>query len=122
MVGSQAVSSPDTVLDKIQAQAVLSWPARLRCLVCGPRSATEQQACAVLGVRPLLVRWLHWWHGHGEPTQHAYYRCHGCQRVITWQAIRKGGCTCGLGHKLSPARLSWWLKLRLIVLPFWCVR
>ncbi len=68
-----------------------------------------------------LYAWLVHWHGRGEPSQHDYYRCHGCRRVVTWRAIKTGGCRCDLSHKLSPARLSWWDKTRLVLLPWWGV-
>lgn len=69
----------------------------------------------------ILVAWLIRWHGRGEGDQAEYYRCRGCRRIITWRAIQKGGCDCGSRH-LSPARLAWWEKVRLVLLPWWCVR
>ena len=70
----------------------------------------------------LMGRWLVYWHGRGGHHQHDYYRCHGCLRIVTWKAIWRGGCTCKLSSKLSPAALRWWEKGRLLVLPWWCVR
>lgn len=72
--------------------------------------------------RGVVLQYLVRWHGRGDAHQHDYYRCHGCRRIVTWHAIRKGGCTCGVSNKLSPARLRWHEKLRLLCLPFWCVR
>lgn len=74
------------------------------------------------GVEPCLDRWLVWWHGRGEAHQYQYYRCHGCRWLVSWHAIRKGGCTCGVSTRLSPARLTSWEMVRLVVLPFWGVR
>ena len=65
----------------------------------------------------MIVRYLTYWHGRGEPEQHDYYRCHGCRRLVTWHAIRKGGCLCGLSNKLGPAVLTTWEKVRLLLLP-----
>jgi hypothetical protein len=73
-------------------------------------------------VEPVLQRWLVYWHGRGEPTQFPYYRCQGCHRIVTWHAIRKGGCPCKLSNKLSPAALWWYERARLIILPWWCIR
>ena len=70
----------------------------------------------------VVIRYLTSWHGRGEPHQHEYYRCHGCKSIVTWKAIRKGGCLCGLSHKLGPAVLTWWEKTRLIMTPWWGVK
>lgn len=72
---------------------------------------------ATLGLVPYLVRWTTYWHGRGAGHQHDYYRCRGCQKIVTWQHIRTGGCACGVSNKLSPAALTWWEKLRLVLLP-----
>lgn len=69
----------------------------------------------------LLLRYLTWMHGRGEAHQHDYYRCNGCRRIVTWHAIRKGGCTCG-ENRMRATYLQWWEKLRLILFPWWCVR
>lgn len=73
-------------------------------------------------IEAVLQRYLARWHGRGEAHQYDYYRCHGCGRLVTWNAIRQGGCTCGLSHKLSPAHVRWYEQLRLLVCPWWCVR
>lgn len=70
---------------------------------------------------PPLARWLVYWHGRGEDHQYAYYRCCGCQRVVSWFGIWKGGCPCNTSNRLAPARLSLWERVRLVVLPFWGV-
>lgn len=65
-------------------------------------------------------RWLHYWHGAApEPHQHDYYRCHGCQSVVTWAAITRGGCGCHMSNKLSPAELPLLKKVQLFLLPWW---
>lgn len=69
-------------------------------------------------VERAIISYLTWWHGRGEATQYEYYRCEGCLRIVTWKAIRKGGCTCGMSHKVCPARLTWFEKARLILVPF----
>lgn len=76
-------------------------------------------------VDELLNRWLTHWHGRGEPDQWAYYRCQGCKRLVSWKAIRKGGCTCGESNKLMPTgppSLSRWRIAALILFPWWVVR
>jgi hypothetical protein len=74
-------------------------------------------------IEDALLAWLTRWHGRGEAHQFDYFRCHGCRRIVTHQAIRKGGCPCDLSNKLSPARLRWWEKVRLVVAPWLgCVR
>lgn len=70
----------------------------------------------------ILLAYLTRWHGRGADEQADYYRCRGCLRIVTWHAIRKGGCPCGISNKLSPARLSLWEKARLLMAPWWCVR
>ena len=69
-----------------------------------------------------IARWLGAWHGHGDWHQADYFRCHGCRRLVSWNAIRHGGCGCGISGKLSPARLPWWRKLYIIVAPWMVVR
>ena len=69
----------------------------------------------------LLDRWLTYWHGQGTDEQWRYYRCHGCRRLVSWHAIRKGGCTCGLSNKLSPIGpplLSRWRIAALVFFPW----
>ena len=62
-----------------------------------------------------------WWltrqHGMGAANQYQFYRCVGCQAIVTWQKIRTGGCGCGEGH-VKPAILSRLEKLRLLVVPW----
>lgn len=70
---------------------------------------------------PLGRRWLVWWHGEGEAHQYQFYRCHGCRRIVTHFHVRTGGCRCGESIKVSPARLTWHEKARLLYLP-WTVR
>ncbi len=95
---------------------------RARCWLVGPRTVADVQAMAALDLVPVLERWLRWWHGRGTATQDPYFRCHGCRRIVTWVAIRQGGCTCQLSNKLSPAALRWHERVRLVVMPWWCVR
>ena len=73
-------------------------------------------------VEPVLHRWLVHWHGRGAPHQDAYFRCHGCKNIVTWKAIRRGGCTCRMSNRVSPAALRWHERLRLVLLPWWCIR
>lgn len=73
-------------------------------------------------LEPALYHWLVAWHGRGDAWQAEYYRCHGCQRLVTHRAIKTGGCRCGLSNKLSPARLRLRDKVRLLVLPWSVVR
>jgi hypothetical protein len=61
------------------------------------------------------------WHGHGAEHQHDYYRCNGCQRVVTHTLIRHGGCRCGHGNKLQPTTPRFWEQVQLLVFP-WTVR
>lgn len=68
-----------------------------------------------------LFNRLVYYHGRGDPHQHDYYRCQGCRRIVTWHAIRRGGCPCELSNKLSPALLSRWEKARLVLFPTWGV-
>ncbi len=69
-----------------------------------------------------LQQWVRQWfvycHGEGEPHQADAYRCMGCRRLITWHMIRRGWrCPCGAGE-MRVARLRWYEKLRLLVLPW----
>ena len=73
-------------------------------------------------IESLLKRWLESWHGSGEAHQGQYFRCHGCLRIVTWTAIRQGGCTCKVSNKLSPAALTVRDKIRLLVAPWSVVR
>ena len=70
------------------------------------------------GIEAPLRQWLQWHHGVGEPWQHDFYRCHGCRRVVTWTSIHQGGCDCGISNKLSPTRVRFVEKCRLLVLPW----
>ena len=70
----------------------------------------------------MIEKWLQYWHGVGEEHQHDYYRCHGCRRVVTWTAIKHGGCDCGISTKLSPARLRRREKVLLVLWPWGAVR
>jgi hypothetical protein len=73
-------------------------------------------------VRNGILRWMAYWHGvPAEPHQWNYYRCRGCQRVLSWSGLRKGGCRCQTSTQFSPAILSWWEECRMILLPFWGV-
>ena len=77
----------------------------------GPRLLTQ------LALVP--QRWLNYWHGQGfEAHQLRYYRCEGCHKLVTWHAIKKGGCPCGFSNKLRPAVLSRWEKVRCLLLPW----
>ena len=69
----------------------------------------------------LLRRWLHYWHGCGTEGQWDYYRCRGCRRLVSWNAIKKGGCDCGLSNELvptGPPTLGRWRVLGLILFPW----
>ena len=68
-----------------------------------------------------IARWLDWWHGHGDWHQADYFRCHGCRALVTWKAIAHGGCDCKSSAKLSPVRMTRWIKCRLIFAP-WTAR
>ncbi len=109
-------------LQRRQARLALGWHGVARCWLVGPRTVADVQAMAALDLVPVLERWLRWWHGRGMAEQDPYFRCHGCRRIVTWKAIAQGGCTCKLSNKLSPAALRWDERVRLLVLPFWCVR
>lgn len=63
-------------------------------------------------------RWLNFWHGQGEPWQYRYYRCHGCHGVVTQKAIDLGGCNCAISKKVSPARLLFREKVKLLLMPW----
>ena len=65
-----------------------------------------------------VQRWLNYWHGQGEAWQYRYYRCHGCRQVVTQHAIELGGCNCGLSKKVSPARLLFGDKVKLLCVPW----
>lgn len=70
----------------------------------------------------LLRKRLQRWHGQPDAAhQFDYYRCHGCHRLVTWTAIKKGGCMCGMSNQLSPANLSWRERLLLPLFPWWGV-
>lgn len=79
----------------------------------------------IVYVEDRLRTWLVSWHGQGAPHQHDYYRCGSCKSLVTHNAIRNGGCACGggdmYGPRLSPARLAWHEKVRLLLLP-WTVQ
>lgn len=69
-----------------------------------------------------LLRWLAYWHGVGEPTQAQFYRCHGCQHLVTHAMIALGGCACHMGrNRISPTTVRLREKARLLMLP-WTVR
>ena len=70
----------------------------------------------------LLKRRLDKWHGVPDAAyQYAYYRCLGCRALVTWAAIKKGGCYCGESNRLAPARLTRWEMIRLTLFPWWGV-
>ena len=78
-------------------------------------NATSPQPRESLG-----LKWLHYWHGAApEPHQHDYYRCASCRSIVTWKAIKAGGCRCHGGNRLSPAELSWAKKVQLFLWPWW---
>jgi len=70
-------------------------------------------------LEPGLRRWLVWWYGEGHAEQELFYRCEGCRRLISWSAIRQGGCVCGISHKISTTYVTRWERLKLIVTPWW---
>lgn len=59
-----------------------------------------------MAVQRAASRYLDYWHGYGDEHQYRYYRCEGCDRLITHKRIRTGGCGCGRSVKLRPAVLS----------------
>lgn len=63
-------------------------------------------------------KWFAYWHGAGEPHQYPYHRCKGCFKLVTWNAIRQGGCSCDLGNKLVPAKLKVSEKARILFAPW----
>jgi hypothetical protein len=63
-------------------------------------------------------RWLKYWHGAGGVNQYQFYRCHGCHRVVTWKQINSGGCSCKATSKVSPAMLTRWEKVKLLLMPW----
>ena len=65
-----------------------------------------------------LQEWLNYWHGQGEPWQYRYYRCHGCQGIVTQKMIEHGGCWCGTSKKVSPAPLRFREKVKLLLIPW----
>jgi hypothetical protein len=82
----------------VSLRAVLAWPYRRWV---EPRLAARLVAC----------------HGRGADTQAEYYRCHGCKRLVTWLVIKAGGCGCGMSNRLSPAVLTRWEMVRLVLFP-----
>ncbi len=69
-----------------------------------------------------LQWWLVYWHGQGAANQHQFYRCHGCQGLVTHTMIAMGGCACKMGrNRVSPTYLRVREKVRLLALP-WTVR
>ena len=62
--------------------------------------------------------WLCYWDGHGDWHQADFFQCHGCRRLVSWHAIRKGPCACGLGNRLSPVKMTPWRKAKLLLCPF----
>jgi hypothetical protein len=96
---------------------VMSRRVQWRCWLLGPRTHAEDVAMVTLGITPVLVQWMLYWHGRGEAHQQDYYRCRGCRKLVTWRHIRTGGCACGTSNQVSPALLTRWEKVRLILFP-----
>lgn len=65
--------------------------------------------------KPLIEQW----YGVGEDHQYEFYRCKGCQQLITWKMIRRGGCPCDLGHQMVPVRsFTFWEKVKILCCPW----
>jgi hypothetical protein len=84
----------------------------------GTAGGTNNETRPANFIENYIQRWLNKWHGHGEPHQYRYYRCHGCHGIVTHHAIEAGGCTCGLSKKVSPAPLRFRDKMGLLLLPW----
>ena len=69
-------------------------------------------------VERLAHQWMAYWHGAGDPHQYRYHRCKGCHTLLTWNAIRKGGCDCNIDKHIVPAKLSFAEKFRILVMPW----
>lgn len=69
-------------------------------------------------VERLAHRWMSYWHGEGALHQYRYHRCKGCHSLVTWNAIRTGGCSCDLAKELVPANLTAIEKVRILVMPW----
>jgi hypothetical protein len=53
-----------------------------------------------------------------EARQYQFYRCELCHGLVTWKAIEKGGCPCGVGSRVRAAHLTLWEKVQLFVMPW----
>lgn len=76
----------------------------------------------VLLLPPVGGRWLIYWHGQGESWQYQFYRCPACRHIVTHHHILLGGCACHESSKISPAKLSWFEKARLLYAPWTVTR
>ena len=70
-------------------------------------------------VSAISGRYLNYWHGDGyDENQYRYYRCEGCHGLVTWNAIKIGGCPCAISNKIRPAALTRMEKARILLLPW----
>lgn len=76
----------------------------------------------LLTLDPIGGPWLVWWHGAGEVHQYQFYRCHACRRLVTFHIIRSGGCACLESSKISPTKLGWLTKARILYAPWTVTR
>lgn len=67
-----------------------------------------------------LQRYLAYWHGSPEDAtrQYQYYRCEVCRGLVTWKQIHNGGCKCGVGSRIRAAHITWFEKVKLLLMPW----
>jgi len=47
--------------------------------------------------------YLSYFHGEGAEHQECFYRCRRCLRIVTWNIIKKGGCSCSGSAPMFPS-------------------